>query len=216
VTLTSGTSELKPNLVTFAKFGHHCVSPLTGGTTGTVGITPIAPATATAAPSFVFPISGGSISPDGTSGAANSAGGIQITTNILNDNVPTAGSGCNTINHGTPTVLKQSDLVLDLSTKQIQAHIVISGTESAALDGDKGVAFIGTIAPGAVTTNPTTRTVSFTDAPAAFNATSALVLNGAFPCDANSGVDPTTGCTGPNAFVAGDPIGTVSFTGQTQ
>jgi len=216
VTLTSGTSELKPNLVTFAKFGHHCISPLTGGTTGTVGILPIAPATSTAAPSFVFPIASGDISPDGSGGSANSSGGIQITENILNDNAPAPGSMCNTINQGTASQIKQTDLVLDLSTKQIQAHILISGTENAALDGDKGVAFIGTISPGAVTSDPATRTVSFTDAPAAFNATSALVLNGAFPCDANSGLDPTTGCTGTFAFVAGDPIGTVSFTGQAQ
>jgi len=216
VTLTGGSSELKPDLGTFAKFAHHCIDPVGTGTTGADGIAPIAPATATAAPSFVFPISSGDISPDGTGGAANSAGGIQITTNILNNNAPTAGSGCATINQGTPTVLNQTNLVLDLSTKQIQAHIQISGTENPALDGDKGVAFIGTITPGAVTTDPATRTVSFSNAPAAFNATSALVLNGAFPCDANSGLDPTTGCTGTFAFVAGDPIGTVSFTGQAQ
>jgi hypothetical protein len=221
VTLTSGSSELKPDLATFAKFAHHCISPLTGGTTGTVGILPIAPATSTAAPSFVFPVSGGDISPTGTSGAANSSGGIQITENILNDNAPAPGSNCSAINLGTASQIKQTDLVLDLTTKQIQAHILISGTESTLLDGDKGVAFIGTIAPGAVTTNPSTRTVSFTDAPAAFNATSAQVLNGSFPCDGNSGFSPNPadgGCTPTSAFrfVAGDPIGTVSFTGQAQ
>ena len=216
VTLVSGSSELKPDLGTFAKFAHHCIDPIGTGTTGEDGIAPIPPATATAAPSFVFPVASGQINTDGSGGSALSNGGIQIKTNILNDNAPTAGSGCATINQGTPTVLQQTDLTLDLSTKQIQAHIVISGTENATLDGDKGVAFIGSVTPSAVTTDPVTRTVSFSNAPAAFNATSALVLNGAFPCDLNSGLDPTTGCTGAFAFVAGDPIGTVSFTGQAQ
>ena len=220
VTLVSGSSELVANLVTFAKFGHHCVSPVTTGTTGVLGIAPLAPATETPTPSFVFPVTGGSLSPAATSGTANASGGIQITQNILNDNAPTAGSLCNTIAGGTSSQVKQSDLVLDLNSKQIQAHIVISGTGVAALDGDKGSAFIGTIdmTGAAVTADPSTRKVTITNALAAFNATSALVLNGAFPCDANSGLDPTTGCTAasPYAFVAGDPIGTVSLSAQAQ
>jgi hypothetical protein len=218
VTLVSGSSELVANLVTFAKFGHHCVSPVTTGTTGVLGIAPIAPATETPTPSFVFPVVGGSVSPLGTGGTANASGGIQITQNILNNNAPTAGSQCLNISGGTSSQVKQTDLVLDLNTKQIQAHIVISGTEVAALDGDKGTAFIGTIdmTGGTVTADPSTRKVTISNAAAAFNATSALVLNGAFPCDANSGFDATTGCTGANAFVAGDPIGTVSLNGQAQ
>ena len=220
VTLVSGSSELVANLVTFAKFGHHCVSPVTTGTTGVLGIAPLAPATETPTPSFVFPVTGGSLSPAATSGTANASGGIQITQNILNDNAPTAGSLCNTIAGGTSSQVKQSDLVLDLNSKQIQAHIVISRTGVAALDGDKGSAFIGTIdmTGAAVTADPSTRKVTITNALAAFNATSALVLNGAFPCDANSGLDPTTGCTAasPYAFVAGDPIGTVSLSAQAQ
>jgi hypothetical protein len=217
VTLTGGSSELKPSLATFAKFPHHCVDPIGTGTTGTPGIAPVAPATATAAPSFVFPVTSGAINPDGSGGAANAAGGILITQNIRSgtvDGVPPFT--CAEFAIGGTRQLTQTDLTLDLSTKQIQAHVVIAGTGNAALDGDKGVAFIGTIAPGAVTTNPATRTVSFTDAPAAFNATAALVLNGTFPCQSGDGFDASAGCTGPNAFVAGDPIGTVSFTGQAQ
>jgi len=68
VTLVSGSSELVANLVTFAKFGHHCVNPLAPG-----GITPVAPATAPSATSFSFPVTGGSLSPLGTSGTARSA-----------------------------------------------------------------------------------------------------------------------------------------------
>ena len=114
--------------------------------------------------------------------------------------------------------IKQTDLVLDLNSKQIQAHIVISGTGVAALDGDKGSAFIGTInlTGATVTADPSTRKITITNAAAAFNATSALVLNGAFPCNGDTGFNATTGCTGPNAFVDGDPIGTVSVSGQAQ
>ena len=214
VTLIGGSSELKPDIGTFTKFGKHCVDP-TGAVVGTPGITPIAPATRTAAPSFVFPVTGGSVSPTGTGGSANAAGGIQILQNVV---VNTGTPGCDEFAADGPGQLQQTDLTLDLSTNQIQAHVTISGASATSgLNGDKGVAFIGTISPGAITTNPSTRTVSFTDAPAAFNATSALVLNGVFPCDnVADGFDPTTGCTGPNAFVAGDPIGTVSFSGQAQ
>jgi hypothetical protein len=67
-----------------------------------------------------------------------------------------------------------------------------------------------------VTADPSTRKITITNGAAAFNATSALVLNGTFPCDFNSGFDMTSGCTGPNAFVAGDPIGIVSASVQAQ
>jgi hypothetical protein len=219
VTLVGGSSDLVANLGTFAKFGHHCVSPANGGTTGTVGIQPIAPATEIASPpTFTFPIAGGTLSPAGTSGAANAAGGIQITQNLNTANIPTTGANCNLIAGSGVRQLKQTDLVLDLNTKQIQAHIVISGTNNTSLDGDKGTAFIGTIdlTGATVTADASTRKITITNAAAAFNATSAVVLNGVFPCDFNSGFDMTTGCTGPNAFVAGDPIGTVSLNAQAQ
>ncbi len=219
VALVSGTSELTPNLATFTKFGAHCVDP-TGTVVGTTpGIHPIAPATlnaATTPPSTDFPISGGSLSPLGTSGTVTTGNGagIEITKNI---NIPTGGTSprCDELPAGD---LKQTDLTLDLNTHQIQAHIVISGTGQSALDGDKGTAFIGTLnlTGATVTADPTTRKVTITNAVGAFNATSALVLNGAFPCNGDQGFSSTTGCTGPNAFVDGDPIGTISVNAQTQ
>ena len=218
VTLVSGTSELVANLVTFAKFGHHCVSPVLRERPA--ASLPIAPATVTPTtpPSFVFPVVGGSLSPAGTSGTANASGGIQITQNILNDN---AGRwlDCSRSSGATLSQVKQTDLVLDLNTKQIQAHIVISGTGVAALDGDKGSAFIGTIdmTGATVTADPSTRKVTITNAAAAFNATSALVLNGAFPVTATQAIRPDQrAARGASAFVAGDPIGTVSVSGQAQ
>ena len=213
VTLVSGSSELTPNSTTFTKFVAHCVNP----TPGAGGIFPIAPATpnlATSPPSTDFPITGGSVSPLATSGTVNSSGGIEILKNI---NVPT-GATVPRCDQLPVSDIKQTDLVLDLNSKQIQAHIVISGTGVAALDGDKGSAFIGTInlTGATVTADPSTRKITITNAAAAFNATSALVLNGAFPCNGDTGFNATTGCTGPNAFVDGDPIGTVSVSGQAQ
>ena len=210
VTSVSGSSVLAANLVTFAKFGHHCVNPLAPG-----GITPVAPATAPSATSFSFPVTGGSLSPLGTSGTAISTGGIQITQNVF---VDTGTPGCDEFALSGTRRVTQTDLTLDLNSKQIQAHIVIGGTGNTALDGDKGSAFIGTIdmTGATVTADPSTRKITITNAAAAFNATSALVLNGVFPCSAGDGFDATTGCTGPNAFVAGDPIGIVSFNGQAQ
>jgi hypothetical protein len=213
VTLVSGTSELTPNATTFGKFPAHCVNP----TPGTGGIFPIAPATpnlATTPPSTDFPITGGSLSPAATSGTVIAAGGIDIHKNI---NVPT-GATIPRCDQLPVSDLKQTDLTLDLNTKQVQAHVVIAGTGNTALDGDKGTAFIGTIdlTGATVTANPSTRKITITNAAAAFNATSALVLNGAFPCNGDSGFSMTAGCAGPSAFVAGDPIGIVSVSGQAQ
>ena len=139
----------------------------------------------------------------------------QITQNVF---VDTGTPGCDEFALSGTRRVTQTDLTLDLNSNQIQAHIVIGGTGNTALDGDKGSAFIGTLnmTGATVTSDPSTRTISFTNAAAAFNATSAIVLNGVFPCSAGDGFDATAGCTGPNAFVAGDPIGTVSFSGQAQ
>lgn len=221
VTLVGGTATLIPNLTTFTKFGAHCIDPLGTGTTGTQGIAAIAPATGTSAPSFSFPISGGQVSPDGTTGTANGSGGIAITNNILNDNAPAPGSLCNTISQGTSSQVRQTDLTLDLSTKQIQARVVISGTEQAALDGDKGIAFIGTISGGSVAADPATRQITISNLASVFNATAAQVLNGSFPCDNNNGFSANPadgGClpSSPARFGAGDPIGTISVTAQAQ
>jgi hypothetical protein len=219
VTLVSGTSELTPNIATFTKFGAHCVDPL--GTSpvsnGSPGIHPIAPATANTAttpPSTDFPITGGSLSTAATSGTINSGGGIEITKNII----MATGATSPRCDQLPAADLKQTDLVLDLTTKQVQAHVVISGAGNPAVNGDKGTAFIATLdlTGATVTADPVTRKITITNASAAFNATSALVLNGAFPCNGDSGFSPTSGCTGPNAFVSGDPIGTVSVSGQAQ
>jgi hypothetical protein len=95
---------------------------------------------------------------------------------------------------------------------------VISGTGNPALDGDKGTAFIATLdlTGATVTADPATRKITITNATAAFNATAALVLNGTFPCNGDQGFSMTSGCTGANAFAAGDPIGTVSVSAQAQ
>jgi hypothetical protein len=215
VTLIGGTSELTPNSTTFAKFPAHCVNPLPGAG----GIFPIAPATAntaTSPPSTDFPITGGTLSPLGTTGTVTSGNGagIEIHKNI---NVPTGATPprCDQL---PVSDLKQTDLVLDLNTKQVQAHAVISGTGNPALDGDKGTAFIATLdlTGATVSADPTTRKITITNAAAAFNATSALVLNGTFPCNGDSGFSMTSGCTGANAFAAGDPIGTITVSAQAQ
>jgi hypothetical protein len=213
VTLVSGTSELLPNVVTLGKFPHHCVNP----TPGTGGLDPVPPASETATPSFVFPITGGDASPAGTSGAVNTGGGIQITQNIATGAIDgVAPFTCAEFALTGTRRVTQTDLTLDLTTKQIQAHVVIGGTGNTALDGDKGTAFIATTTGGTVSADPATRKITLTGATAAFNATAALVLNGTFPCQSGDGFDPSAGCTGANAFVAGDVIGTISFTGQAQ
>jgi hypothetical protein len=218
VTLVSGTSTLSPDFGTFAKFANHCVDPTGTGSTGTPGIAPVAPATAIAGPAFQFPVTGGTVGLTGQSGAIQGAGGIQITQNI---NVNVSGSNCNLVVGATPNVLTQDQLVVDLNSKQVQAHIVIANTGQAALDGDKGTAFIGTIdlSGAQVTTDAATRHITIKNAVAAFNATSALVLNGVFPCDFTHGINMTTGCDDPSvnpasaAFVTGDKIGTISVDG---
>ena len=209
VTLTGGTTELLPSVATLTKLGAHCVNA------GTGGVVPVAPATvnpATTPPSFVFPITGGDASSTGASGAITHSGGFQIIKNI---NVAT-GATPPTCAVLPQSRLTQDQLTVDLSTKQIQAHNVIAGTGNTALDGDKGVAFIATFTGGTVTADPATRKITISGAAASINATAALVLNGAFPCNGDTGFNPTTGCSGPNAFAAGDPLGTLTVNGQAQ
>lgn len=215
VTLVGGTADLVASIPTFTKFAEHCVDPTGGGTTGTVGITPVAPASESLTPpTFTFPITGGALSPTTTTdGLVNAAGGILISQNIKLSGVT---PGCDEFALSGQREVRQTDLVLDLETHQIQARIVVSGTGNTVLDGDKGVAFIGTISGESVSADPNTRRVTVSNATAAFNATAATVLNGAFPCEAGEGFDATAGCTGPNAFVAGDPIGVVNVNAQTQ
>jgi hypothetical protein len=215
VTLVSGTANLVASIPTFTKFAEHCVDPTGTGTTGTiVGITPIAPASESLTPpTFSFPVTGGALSPTSPSGLVNAAGGILISQNIK---LSAVTPGCDEFALSGQREVRQSDLVLDLETHQIQAKIVISGTGNPVLDGDKGVAYIGTVSGESVSADPTTRKVIVSNAAAAFNATAATVLNGAFPCEAGEGFDPTVGCTGPNAFVAGDPIGVVNVNAQAQ
>jgi hypothetical protein len=218
VTLIGGTTELTPSTATLAKFPHHCIDPVDGGSTGTGGVLPISPATvnpATSPPSFDFPITGGTPGLDGKSGTVNNSGGIQITQNIA---VSALTPGCDEFAATGIRQVKQTDLVVDLTTNQVQAHVVISGTANPALDGDKGTAFIATIdmSGATVAADPVTRKITISNAKPAFNATSALVLNGTFPCQAGDGFDATAGCVGANAFVAGDPLGVATVSGQAQ
>jgi hypothetical protein len=207
VTLTSGTTELLPSIATLTRLGAHCVNA------GTGGVLPVAPATvnpATTPPSFVFPITGGDASTTGTSGAITHGGGFTIIKNL--NTTGTLHPFCSELPNSS---LVQDQLTVDLSTKQVQAHNVIAGA-SPALNGDKGTAFIATFTGGTVTSDPATRKITITGMSAAINATAALVLNGAFPCNGDTGFNPTTGCAGANAFAAGDPLGTLSVSGQAQ
>lgn len=166
---------------------------------------PINGATQVNATTIGFPISGGTISPTGTSGIVQQVGGVRITNS-------TAGACA-----ASPTgSLVQEGFAVNLETTQILAHVVIEASQTLCnpattcqFTGDKGLAFTQVADPaGAVlTADPANHTISVNGATIRINALSAQTLNAVFP---NVSGNPA------NDFADNDPFGASNLTVQTR
>lgn len=148
-----------------------------------------------------FPISGGTVGPAGTSGTAQTAGGLTLTQNL---DYPGVEKGV--------TTLKMSNIWIDLSTKQASVEVIIENPkEPKANLGNLGRASIADFVVGGVTTDPATRTVTISNAAATLQAVTAETLNQVF-------INGLEGTFGPDdvKFAAGDPLGSFSFTAQAE
>jgi hypothetical protein len=184
--LPTGTATLTANTATLGKFK-------TKGVELPQGITPIAPATQPAATTFAFPISGGTVAPDATSGAVNTTGGVQILKKAKSY---------------SPTVVMKN-IIVDFKEKT--ATVELELLPAPPFPGAVGRSSIVTIAlaPGSVVANPTARTIAINGATAALQATAASTLNSVFN-------QPAPEPPPASNFVVGDPLGTFAMTLQAQ
>lgn len=186
-TLTAGSGTVASKLLA------HCVLGLTGVSVIGPGIkNPPA-----GEPSFDFPVTGGTISPEGTDGVVDQAGGIQV----ANGGV---GGSCAS---STGVNLQQTNFANNLLSNYISSHVVIVG--SVPTVGDQGV-LIGSnlnASNATVSANPDHHSVTVNGTVIRINKGSALVLNQTF-------AQPSYNAS--MEFVSGDLFGTVDLTATTR
>ncbi len=152
-------------------------------------------------PTLGFPIVGGTIAPDGSSGIVQHSGGIQ-----LKQNLELVGKG--------ETTLTMANIWIDLGAKTATVEVTIENPKTPEANlGNLGRSSIADIqlTGATITSNPLTHTVSVQNATATLQAVTAETLNSVFitPIE-NATKEPQ------EKFAAGDPLGTFSFTVQTQ
>jgi hypothetical protein len=167
-----------------------------------VGIETVAPTTETAPlpPTFAFPISGGTIAPNATSGILQTTGGLKLVQEF---------------GPGVETTMTLNAIYVDLGAKTATVEVILKSTVSAEINklGNLGRSSIADISLTGATikSDPSARTVSVENATATLQAVTAETLNSVF-------VTPFETITTLPAehFAAGDPLGKFSFTAQTQ
>jgi hypothetical protein len=184
--LPQGDVVLTPNAATLAKFAAKGVKLPTG-------LAPIAPATAPTAATLQFPISGGTLAPNGSEGTLQTVGGVEITkkTATLSPQV------------------KLNNITVDLGTKAATVELEI--LPAPPFPGATGRASIAdlTLPTGSVVANPGTRQIAITGAEAKLQAVAASTLNSVFN-------QPAPEPPPSSNFVVGDPFGTFSLVAQAE
>lgn len=205
----SGTAETQPSTVVVLPGNNvaFAVNPITLGKLEKVGvkITLIPP---TAEPSkglFSFPIGGGTISPAGTAGVVQSAGGL-----VLTQKIPTGPTT------SLDTTITLSGFYVDLSAKTTTVEVSAVSNASQELNlGSLGRSSIADLAVSGVSSDPAAHTVTVPSAAATLQPISAKVLN-AF-VEVYEGFEKAGGPkVGPEKINSGDPLGTFSFIALTQ
>lgn len=160
-------------------------------------------------PTVAFPISGGTMGPTATAGVLQTAGGLRLVQNL--EALGANGNG--------KTTLTMGNVWVDLGAKTASVEVTIENnasneeTKKKLNLGNLGRASIADISlTGAtISADPTNRTVTVHNATAALQGLTASTLNQVF-------IEPIEAATKePQAkFAAGDPLGTFSFTAQTE
>jgi hypothetical protein len=210
--LGSATSETQPKTVTVLPSGQASLATdeatvkkfsLPAPQGFGVKIEPIAPTEASAgkspfAPVLKFPIGGGTIAPDASSGIVQTTGGVKLV---------------QVLGPGIETKMTLGNIWLDLGAKTATVEVIVESNVDPKLNlGNLGRSSIADISlTGAtISSDPNTRTVTVNNATATLQAVTAETLNSVFgaPYDAKSIPHPK--------FAPGDGLGTFSFTAQTQ
>ena len=152
-----------------------------------------------------FPIGGGTVGPSATAGTLQTLGGLQLVQDLDALSVEkTKGE----------TTLKMQNIWVDLAQKTASVEVVITNPKTAEANlGNLGRASIADVSlTGAtVISDPAAHTVSVQGATATLQAVTAETLNQVFITP----IEKAT-ATPQVKFAAGDPLGTFSFTAQTQ
>jgi len=182
--------------------------PLSGNRPFAVKLSTVSPTTVVSPgppPTLGFPIGGGTIGPTASAGIVQTLGGIQLIQNL--EGAPPPGT------KGT-TTLTMGNIWLDLGAKTATVEVTIENPKTAEANlGNIGRTSIADIqlTGATIVADPTNRTVSVQNASATLQAVTAETLNSVF-------ITPIEKATGQpqEKFAAGDPLGTFSFTAQTQ
>jgi hypothetical protein len=155
------------------------------------GINPIAPAKSPKAGSFGFPITGGIVTPDATSGQVTTSGGVEVLKKGKTS---------------SPEV-KITNVILELQQKTATVELEILPTP-----GQTGRSSIVELVfpSNSINTNPTTRQITIQKAEAKLQSVAATTLNTVF----NAGDEKAPPAT--SEFAAGELFGTFSMTLQAQ
>ncbi len=163
---------------------------------------PIAPATQVGL-TISFPVTGGTISPAGTDGVVQQAGGVRI----AGTNAPSGSqNNCN----NNPSSITQSNFAPNLALQNVQAEVNFEKGPPGVATGPRGIAITQTTDPAGATvaSNAANHTISVNGALIRINQVSADSLNLFFP--QAPGGNPT------NDFRDGDPFGTSNLTVTTR
>lgn len=155
--------------------------------------------------SYEFPITGGTISPAGTGGVVQTAGGLELEQKLQTG--PT---------EYLETTITLKGFFVDLAAKTVTVEVSAVSNASQELNlGNLGRSSIADLTIPGVISNSATRTVTVPAASAALQPIAAKVLN-AF-VEVYEGYEKGGGPpVGPEKINAGDPLGVFSFTAQTQ
>jgi hypothetical protein len=164
------------------------------------------PPTGSLAPGlYEFPIIGGTISPAGTAGVVQSSGGVRLVQELE------AEPG-----KKLTTVITLGGFYVDLSARTATVEAVTQSNASPELNqGALGRTSVADLAVAGVVSNPQARTVAVS-ASATLQPIAASVLNAFVEVYKAAEPSPLIPDVSPESINAGDPLGTFSFTAQTQ
>ena len=185
--LGQNEATLEANAKTLGKFAEK-------GVVLASGIKPIAPAKNTKVTNFTFPITGGTLATDYSTGSITTTGGVEIIK---------AGKTL------SPT-MKITNIQIEMQQKDATVEIEI--TPNPPFPGATGRSSIVELVfpTNSIVSNPTTRTVTVKGAEAKLQPVAAATLNQVF----NQGGEKVPPAS--SEFVAGDPFGTFSMVLQAQ
>jgi hypothetical protein len=173
-----------------------------------VKLAPVAPTTVTAAgppPTVAFPIGGGTLAPTATAGTLQTLGGLELVQSL--EGAPPPGT------KGV-TKLRMANIWVDLAQKTASVEVIIENPKTPEANlGNLGRASIADInlTSATIVSDPATHVISVQNASATLQAVTAETLNSVFITPIEKAVG-----TPQEKFAAGDPLGTFSFTAQTQ